>query len=340
MIFKFNEFINEEVLGVSLPSVSYAKLVFDKVYTNFLTFLSDSEKRKLEKIITISKFEINTKVKDQNRKYLSQHPISKFEINLHFKKARKTDSVSEHRHFIKNGYLVGAAARNIGEESDDTRIINNEIIFNMDINIDIDPSRFKEVSEDFKNQIESSIWHELNHNYELWSKYKNDRQTKALPVSITWSDKNSWGIPKEVFKQWNREFLFFIYISEPHEIRAIIQELGFFINKEKKINKNNLAYEHIIKMRSFVPEKFIEHMKEVIKENIGDVDYQYILERLKNMWISNYKQQLRNNKESDKININKIEKMTAEEFINFFGKKIQRNGEYLFRKVHKMVGNI
>lgn len=345
MIFKFNDFINEKAMGISLPSISYSKLVYEKVLSNFLTFVNGSE-QKLSKQIVISKFEINTKIKDKNRKYLSDYPICKFEINLKFKKSKEGDTVRNRRHFIKNGYLISAGAHNFGEAEDDSRILNNEIIFNMYVDITIDPGKFKilngsYVSEEFKNYLESTIWHELNHNYELWSKMKKNKSAKTLPVSVTWADKNSWGIPKEVFKQWNREFLFFIYTSEPHEIRAIIQEIGFYINKKHKIDNENLSYQYILKMREFSPKFLIDHMKKVILETTGtEVDYQYILERLKNMWISNYKQQLKTNLETDRIRIEKIEKMSAEEFISFFGKRINKAGEYMFRKVHKMIGNL
>lgn len=345
MIFKFNDFINEEVLGVSLPSVSYSKLVYEKVLSNFLTFVNGVE-QKIHNKIAISKFEINTKIKDKNRKYLSDYPICKFEIDLKFIKSKEGDTVRNHRHFIKNGYLVSAGVYNFGKTEGDSRLLNNEIIFKMYVDITIDPNKFKildgsYVSEEFKNDLESTIWHELNHNYELWSKMKKNKSVKSLPVSVTWSDKNSWGVPKEVFKQWNREFVFFIYTSEPHEIRAFIQEIGFYINKKHKIDTENLSYQYILKMKEFSPKVFIEHMKKTIFESVGtEVDYQYILERLKNMWISNYKQQLKNNLEMDKIRIEKIEKMNAEDFIIFFGKRINKAGDHMFRKVHKMIGNL
>jgi hypothetical protein len=139
------------------------------------------------------------------------------------------------------GYLIGGYASPFatGREKLATRFrdpIKQNTDHSLSIHIGLQmiyDESFRKISFDFGDferthlfkKVHSVLSHELNHLYEYY-KRKNSGSDN-ISLSLTWTtidEENFYEVPQSIFRYWQLEFTDYIYVSEPHEINAQVQE--------------------------------------------------------------------------------------------------------------------
>jgi hypothetical protein len=360
-ICRFNEFtpLNEK-MGVALPAVCYAEPIHNLTISEFSKFLdSDSKKSNLKFEITSDNFSDCISNKESYKKF----PVVSILLNLFLIKISDDKFVKLYPDKAKNNipHTVGGAAYKFGhknwkEYSKKTESIIEDLDFGIIIKLDVGitiPESYGKISDDItlSDDINETIWHELNHLYEYYGRLlsqKNIPLYKRAPrLSITFSDENKWGIPKEIFKTWSN-FVFYFYLSEPYEISAQVQEASYFVMKYgfDKLFETT-AWKYANDMSNFNSDDFIDKLESDIDEYISmnpeekTALYSGVLskplkERLKSMWLSVYKKELALNKEESKIDIDRLEKNDCDYFIRYMSRRVNRGGNKLKRKLTKL----
>ncbi len=360
MIFKFNDFLINEKIGVALPAICYAEPIYDLTISEFNKYLeSGSKNSKLPFEITSDKFSNCLSNKEDYKKF----PVVSILVNLSFSKISDDKFIKLYPHKVEKNipHAIGGGAYKFGHEnwkeySRKTKSIIEDLDFGIIIKLDIDiiiPESYGKISEDINltDDINETIWHELNHLYEYYNRLisqKNIPLYKRSPrLSITFSDANRWGIPKDVFRIWSK-FVFYFYLSEPHEISAQVQEASYFVIKYgfDKLFETT-AWKYANDMSKFDSDEFINKLETEIDNYISSKSEEEtalytgflskpLKERLKSMWLSEYKKQLSLYKEESELDIEKLEKNDCDYFIKYMTKRINRDGEKLRRKLTKL----
>ena len=358
-ISNYDNFINEK-MGVALPAICYAEPIHDLTISEFTKFLeSDSKKSNLKFNITSSNFSDCISNKENYKKF----PVVSILLNLFLVKISDDKFTKQYPNKAKNNipHTVGGAAykfghKNWSEYSRKTKSIIEDLEFGIIIKLDVGitiPENYGKISDDItlSDDINETIWHELNHLYEYYGRLLSEKNIplykRAPELSITFSDENKWGIPKEIFKTWSN-FVFYFYLSEPYEISAQVQEASYFVMKYG-FNKvfETTAWKYANEMVNFNPDDFIDKLESDIDDYISNKPeektalYSGVLskplkERLKSMWLSVYKKELALNKEESKIDIEKLEKNDCDYFIKYMTKRVNRGGDKLKRKLTKL----
>ena len=361
IICKFNEFMPlNEKMGVALPAICYAEPIHDLTISEFSKYLeSGSKKSNLKFEISSNNFSDFISNKEDYKKF----PVVSILINLFFTKISDDKFIKQYPNKSRNNipHTVGGAAYKFGhknwkEYSKKTESIIEDLDFGIIIKLDvviIIPESYGKISDDItlSDDVNETIWHELNHLYEYYGRLLSQKNIplykRAPKLSMTFSDENKWGIPKEIFKTWS-SFIFYFYLSEPYEISAQVQEASYFVIKYgfDKLFETT-AWKYANDMVNFNPDDFIDILESDIDDYISSkpeektalfsgVLSKPLKERLKSMWLSVYKKELALNKEESKIDIEKLEKNDCDYFINYMSRRVNRGGNKLKRKLTKL----
>lgn len=336
LIVEFCKFINEKY-GSSESSLIFSEILTARTYHNFIDFLNSDEK-KLEKTDIVKYNSLRTYIKDKN--LYSDFPVVGFEIVLNFKKVK-----SQKIELSVGGYSQYFGNKNWKNYSKIVKPIKNTSVgliiqIGIDISVNYKFDYKNETSSNLlRDDIESTVYHELNHSYEHYkrvikkSKYIKPISDRSFNTSITYSANNSWKFNKELWEFWNKNFLKYLYIGEFHELNANIQEITFYIKKypNKRLDEF-LIYKNADEMEKFDSEKFYN---EIVSKSSD-----FTANKLKNMWISVYEKQIEKQKSKPIIPISTLKNMDGLEFIKFWGKKINMNGKYIKRKIGKIKNSI
>lgn len=358
-ISNYDNFINEK-MGVALPAICYAEPIHDLTISEFTKYLeSGSKKSNLKFEITSDNFNDCISNKENYKKF----PVVSILLNLFFIKISDKKFTEQYPSKAKNNipHTVGGAAYKFGhknwkEYSRKTKSIIEDLEFGIIIKLDVGitiPESYGNISDDvtLSDDVNETIWHELNHLYEYYGRLLSEKNIplykRAPELSITFSDENKWGIPKEIFKTWSN-FVYYFYLSEPYEISAQVQEASYFVMKYgfDKVFETT-AWKYANEMVNFNPDDFIDKLENDIDDYISNKPeektalYSGVLskplkERLKSMWLSVYKKELALNKEESKIDIEKLEKNDCDYFIKYMTKRVNRGGDKLKRKLTKL----
>lgn len=269
-------------------------------------------------------------------------PVS--QINLSLKLIKDTTS----KHDFK--FMVGGWASHFGKKKDKVSRFkrgvkkNPDHSISLDMGIDVhigglfDASNEKDIN-DFKTKLESVVLHELNHLYEYyhrtWDPYKRDIQT-----SITWASIGDIpeGELKEITKYWQDEFTYYIYQSEPHEIRAQIQEAKSYVDRlSVEELKNTSLWKNIKKMQNFDVDKFMnEFHTKALSMNLIEED---ILRKLITTWKKDYKKLYKEQTEKNNPSPDFFKRMSDAQFMDYWGRKIKEAGDKMVRGVLRQYAN-
>jgi len=351
-IFSFNKFINEK-LGVSRPSILFSGILISRINGIFDEFLH-SGINTYSKTAEINYRTLNSYTNTNSTTYLD-FPVSKFEIQLNFKKLTNKQFLKKYPSFkgIAN-IATGGSANYFGNKnwSNYSRIISpikqisdHGLIINIRIDIDINEDfKFtdKKDFERYQDDIGSTVYHELNHSYESYKRVINSKSKSIRPeyrtydTTLSWS-KNTLKFPKTIYKKWY-EFTYFLYISEHHETRANIQELYYYIKKHPEKNLSDFRiYKKAIEMCNFKGKDFYKELINKISEyEPYKGDEQNIANRIKNMWVDDYKKQCDTQKVNPIISISYLKNIDCKEFLIYWQKRINKSGEEIKRKAHKL----
>jgi len=344
----FSEFnkVNESV-GIAIPSVMYSDLIYNKVENEFTEFKKSSEKIS-EKKIEIKYREVKPYIR--SRQEYTKFPVVGITVNLTFEKIstgtfnKKYWSVEEK----KKKHALGGWASNFGHRNwtnyskkvEPIKMLTDHGII-IDLGIDITITEDYNIGTykvKFDDDLGRVIWHELNHLYEDYNRMlsmKGPLHKRKANIALSFTDENNWNIKKDIFDFWQSELLYYIYASEPYEINAQVQEVGHFLQKygPKKISKSQ-AYQNADYMQKFNDEEFIEKLELKISEYYPD-DVEYIKDRLRKMWISNYEKKLKEFGEKSLINLGYLKTTTCDEFVKYFGIRLNELGENFKRRILK-----
>jgi hypothetical protein len=357
-IFSFNQYILEK-LGVSKASLQFVEFLNDRCLSSFEEFM-DSNMRKLDNHIDKIPYSlIKSYIKD--RDVYSQFPVVGFELVYLFTKMTDKQFTKKYP-TSKNGSVmaVGGWAAGFGNKNwkwyskmtePKKELTDKGILVQIGIEISINKEKFDlNNTEQFrllKDNIDSTMYHELNHSFEHYQRTLKGDKTKfvwerSFSTALTYAAENKYKFPKFVFKFWEQNFLDYIYLSEEHELRSNIQEMAYFLKTypERDI-KDFVIYKNAQYMQSFDGYNFYHKLLKKISEHESYKGQESIIaERLKKMWVDVYMRECKSQKSEPIISEATLEKMTCEEFIKFWGKKFKENGNYLKKKIFKLKSGI
>ena len=357
-IFNFKDFINEK-LGISESSLIFADFLESRVYHTFVEFLNSSEKN-LDKTDIVKYTLLKNYIKD--KALYADFPVVKFELVLEFKKITSKAFDKAFGKGRKFPVAVGGSASGFGNKNwgGYSKIVNPikkvsdiGIVVQMGIEVYIDENLFdinnSEHSKRLRDQIGSVIYHELNHTYEHFKRttrpakkgeYRKPLYDRSFNTALTYADANTWKFPTSIWNKWSRDFLYYIYVSESHELNANVQQVYYHIKKYPKddINDNQIYKDSVI-MTNFDSQIFYNELLHEISEYYkfeNKEDIERVANRLKDMWVSTYSKQLTSQKATPIIPLNTFKKMTCLDFVEYWGNKFNKNGKYLKKKIGKI----
>jgi len=346
-ILNFKEFSINEKVGVAESTLYYVDAIYEKTWEEFRKFHTSGEKS-LEETVSIGYRKFFRKIKD--REVYAEFPVVSISLNLDFKKQTPETFNKKHKFAskIKKKHSVGGWANRFGHKNwggysqikDPIKTVTDhgividlgiEIVVSSDFNIG---TYWKKLTDD----IYETIWHELNHVYEFYKRVQSGGGpiwTRAPRLAVTFADTNRWNITKGIYEYWQNNFTYYLYTSEPYELNAQVQEVGYQVSKYgiKSIYKT-LAWENANKMENFDADEFIIGLENIITKKGKDV--RTTKENLKKMWVNLYIKTLTDEKESPTIDHILVSKMNCDEFVRYMGKRLNRAGKYLKSKIGKL----
>ena len=333
MILKFQSFINEK-LGIAIPSIRYNQIILEKVEDVIIDFVN-SNKNNLENEIKIERNELSSFF-GSLEEYM-KFPINEIKLLIDLKKFKKS--------YESKKFYCGGGAFSFGHKNwkNYSRVVDtdeNTKGLNIILLITLEIEKGYSYNEDVKSEIESTIWHETNHLYEMYNRFKNLKGRvidRSMSISLSYLDKNIWKIKSEIFNFWDVNFTYLIYRSDKSEMNANVQESAYIVGKYNfdKVLKSEI-WKMANKLKNFNKEEFIIDLEEEIKNYYNEDQVDFIKDRLKRMTIKIYKDNLKEFKEKPNINIQNLENSSFDKFIEFFEKRFNKSGDLLKRKIIKL----
>jgi hypothetical protein len=354
-IFSFNQFISEK-LGVSEASLIFSDILFVRSKSAFISFFNSDEKT-YKSIDIIGYRMLKQSLNASNKDIYGEFPVITFELNLDFKFLNDRDWDKKYSNSSLS-LATGGAASFFGNKNWSgyskivdpiKQITDHGIIVNLGISIDINKSFDIKKEEDLQkldDDIYSTIYHELNHCYEIYIrtlKYKSivRPENRGFDTTLSFTGENIWKFPKYIWKFWNK-FNYYLYISEYHEVRANVQEIFYFIKEYPERDlKEFKIYEIADKMEKFDHQEFYNDLlKQISTYESYKGSEEIVADRLKEMWIRTYEKECKNQNVQPLISINTLRKMSCLEFFKYWQKRINKAGQTIKRKAHNIKANL
>jgi hypothetical protein len=343
-IHTFNNFPTNEKLGISIPSILYSDIIFSKTWGHFWDFYYSDQNKFEDRIIVPYR-----KPSILDRELYTRFPVVGMGLNLTFNRNKNFD-----KQFGKGrDYYVGGSAMKFGNKNWEgytklakpVKMTSDHGVF-IECGISIDLSnRFHEDKQEYalRDSINEAVWHELNHLYEFYQRVLNVSgkpvRNRSPKLSIQLTGSNKWGIPNSIFTHWNSNFSHYIYVSEPIELNARVQEAGYhaYTNGFDTVYKTD-AWEDALYLSKFNADEFIKSLNSKIEEYTTDSDgVDFIKEKLKKMWLSEYEKALLTTGETPTINLRKLKRESCDDFIKSFESRFINGGKYLIKKIGKLI---
>lgn len=345
----FNNFNLNEALGVGKPSIYYNNILTHRVIKEFYKYVDANRHLGKDKTskgsidIKLDYDEIKPFIPKKDIEYY-KFPVSDITITINFS---KEDSKSMSRGGFEVPFMIGGFASPFSDDVNNdnySRIIPSnkrrdvENVLSLHITLDIlYGNKFRKMNTGFIHfentklfkSIESTISHEFNHLYEIYN--RSISNSKPIEVAMTYTSigDNIYNVPESVFKIWQDGFTDYIYYSESHEVNAQTQEALTFV-KRLSFNrfKNHKLWKTAMSMRDWDKDEFMKDItNELNNENLDtSVIRQMILK-----FIDIYRLNIDQIGESPSISPDKLSKMSTDEFLTFFGKKIVKSGTTLIK---------
>jgi len=358
-IFLFNQYIVER-LGVSKPSLQFIDLLNTRCLISFEEFL-DSGLRKWENHMDkIPYGSIKSYIK--NLELYEQFPVVGFELVYLFNKMTENQFGKNYPKTIQSGSVmaVGGWAAGFGNKNwkwyskmvdPKKQITEKGIVIQIGLEININKDKFDINNSEhlrlLKDNIDSTLYHELNHSFEHYQRTLKGEKTKfiwerSFSTALTYAAENKYKFPKVIFKFWEENFLDYIYHSEEFELRSNVQEMAYFLKKyPQKDVKDFVIYKRVDYMISFDGYNFYHKLLKKIAEyeSYKGIEVE-VAERLKRMWVDVYLKECQSQRSEPIISEQTLQRLSCEDFIKYWGKKFNQNGQYLKRKILKLKSGI
>lgn len=354
-ILNFNYFITEK-LGVAEASLTFIPILSKIIEKRFLYFL-DGNNNMVEYIENVRFNTLKNAITDIDLYY--KFPVVGFDIKYNF---NKYNDFEYQKSFPKTSTVspisIGGGAQGFGNRNwkkysrmaDPQLGAKEGIILFLEIEVHVNSDSFDdgdEIHMDLLHEgINSTLYHEMNHFYELYyltkkkSPGKTIREKGYLNTSVTGSSDVIYGIPSQIVKYWQDNFLLYTYLCEDFELRSHVQEMDFYFKSHPQQSvQDSRVFKYYDSMSKFDAEKFYQEFLKVIKDNWID-DGDYVIDNLKDRWVSNYKKQSKLYKDNQpKIPLKTLENLNGYEFIKYWEKTFREKGEYVKRKIYKLASS-
>lgn len=337
---KFNE-----ALGVADATLPYVNVLSEYVTDAVLEFIEEcksEDSMDVDLILTLKYDDLKPYL--PKRSIYAWFPVSKIDLNLKL--------VKEEDKWQKYPFKIGGYASHFGKKKEEHVSKfkkgvkkNKDHSISLDMGIEVYVGTFNpDIEADYKMyeaKLESVILHELNHLYEYyrrtWDPYGRNIQT-----SITWASigETPKGLNPKIYEFWGDNFLYYIYQSEPHEVRAQIQEAKAFVDRMnlEELKSTNL-WKNIKKMQNFNEEDFLEDFHEKVLEIDATLIEEDILKIVIQAWKDEYDKLYQEQTEENKPKPEFFYKMSDMDFIQYWGKKIREAGTKMVRGVLRQYSN-
>jgi hypothetical protein len=324
-IFKYNEFFLEK-LGISEQTLKYSDLLTNQIFEEFDHFFNNKSEKVFEKSIKFES-ELKSLISDK-------YPVEKIEINIKFERISDFNFSKNYPTISSRGkyFTTTGSCEDIQEDQSGKTLliisvqgIINEIKFN-------DP-------EGLKVELESTLLHELNHSFEGFSRYLGKRP--VIQTSLTYAlDENAARVPESVWNIWWKEFAYYIYWTERHELNAMIQDSVPYTKRYsfEEMKQKCPSWDFYERMASFDVDSFYNRIVSEIVKTIPDKDPVDVLTEMKN-GLSTAIRDLINRGENgneSSLDPNLVEKLSINEFLNYCDKRIKKGAEILKRGIIRL----
>jgi hypothetical protein len=265
-----------------------------------------------------------------------------FEIITDIEFNKKFPKTAKHQ-----GHVSYGACFNIMDKKEGGSYIKEPIDDRTDSTIHLELELGTCIRESFSDEelliveVESLITHELNHAYENWNRFK--KGAPNLSTDVTWAiDANRAKVKKLIFKEWYSKVGYFLYWSELHEMRAMVQEAWPYVKKYpfEKMKQVSPVWRNITDMENFRAEDFKEHMTKFILATYPDADPELMLKRIKsgvaNQLIKSREESILEMEDSPSISGEDVHKMSVDQFLKFVEDRAKRAAEKMKSKIIKL----
>jgi recombinational DNA repair ATPase RecF len=346
---RFSEQKINEALGIAEATLFYVDLIKSRCIVEIIDYIGEepdlNETR--EENIQFRYTDIKNFV--TNWEVYQDYPVSEILIELLItkknpeilKSVNKTTKRQEIVPFRVGGYASPFARgrERLASRLKDAIKINQDHTISIHLGIDFEFSsnlKLKKDEEKIELILESTILHELNHNFEFYKRKISGKKEIEYTGTYTAIGPNRMRRPKILFEYWQNHFTDYIYMSEPHEIRAYIQESKAYIDKiDFETFKKTNTWKVAKIMESFKYNNFLKGFDKLV--------YKYnpeYVELFTSTLIKDFKREyLRLSKEYREENTIKpefINKLSDDQFFKFWEKRINKAGEIIVRKLMRL----
>lgn len=259
----------------------------------------------------------------------SKFPVSSINVTYEFEMITDIEFGKKfHKTASKQGHVSYGACFNIMDKKEEGSYVKGPIDDRSDITIHLELELGACIRESFDDEelliveTESLITHELNHAYENWNRYL--KESPRMSTDVTWAiDANRSKVKKLIFKEWYNRVGYYLYWSEKHEMRAMVQEAWPYVKKYKfdKMKEVCPVWRNISEMENFDADDFKEHMTKFILATYPDADPELMLKRIKggvaNQLIESRKGSILEMEDTPSISGEDVHKMSVDQFLKF-----------------------
>lgn len=346
---EFNNYKVNEALGIAEATLFYVNVIKSKILEEILDYMDtrptlDSQEE-MEVEIPFTKI----------RRYINDwtlyidFPVSEIAVNLKMIKKRPNDVKLKDidlDHLVQVPFKMGGYASPFarGREKAAARFkdpvklnTDHSISIHMEIEFEYSANfRMDRHEEKLELKLESVILHELNHVYESYK--RKSKGEKEIEYTGTWASigSNRRRRPKIIFDYWQDNFSDYIYMSEPHEVRAYIQEAKAYVDKLDLFAFQRTSIWKMAKvMQEYDTDKFRKSLDKVVS-NYNPEYVGKITDILVKDFIAEYKRLSLEFKEENAISPELLAKMNTDQFFSFWQKKIRKAGTTIVKKMLRL----
>ena len=352
---KFGNYkINEEVLGIAEPTLDCVDISGARIYTEILDILNEESElnKKITTELVINYSDIKRFVEDWDK--WSGFPVSEIKIDLIVTKKSLKDvkilKVGKDDEYQTVPFKMGAYASSFakGRERMATRFkdqikwcVDHTLSIHFGIDLDysdllIHSKNREKYEKELQKTLDNVLLHEINHLYEYYQrKLKGKKEMETTLTAIT-TGENIHRRARVPWKYWNNFFLFYIYMAEPHEIRAYTQECKSLVEELsfEEFKKHKIWLE-VVNMANFDYKNFLKRFIEIISKVNPDQTDKTI-----SLFVSDFKKDYRKTlgeyKEKGLISPGSLDKMSEQEFFEYWERKIKTGGKNLYRRILRL----
>lgn len=320
-IFKFQDFILEK-LGVSEETLKYSDILMKYVKEKFQDFYSND----------VSKFEEKLEFEEEIALAVTdKYPITKIELLVTFDKISNEEFTNRFPTISSRGkhFTTTGACEDFEETEDGKSLLKIEVsgIINEDKFDDVDGLEI---------ELESGLIHELNHSFEGYNRYKKGKP--VIPTSVTYAlDINAADVTDSVWNIWWKEFGYYIYWTERHELNAMTQDAYPYTNKYSfdEMKRKSPSWDFYQRLSSFDPVLFKQTLVDEIKKSMPGRDPEEVLIEMKDGLADNIRKFLDGEENGPDTSIDPIliKKLSVDDFFKYFDKRIKKGAEILRRGI-------